>query len=383
MRKKIQKSLHKISMEYKILMGIWIGTGIVYGLSWKMKGAVDFYKTYIFPITTGGLAGFSSIFPFSLGEILIVAGILFLLLGVGILLLFLWKRNSVKVRKAGRLYFHSLLWILSWILVTETANCFVVYHATTVEEEKYGNHTFQQEELIALYNEVAEKCNTLSTQMERTENEAVVYDGDMEKDCKAAMKKLGEQFPYLKGYYPNPKQMINSDLMSQMYLCGIYFPFTMEANYNTTMYIMNQPATICHELSHTKGVILEDEANFFGFAACIESGNPFLEYSGYLSVLPYIAREVRKTIPEDVREAMQQVNETVVEDAVFLTRESWDKVEKKAVVSTNTANQAADAFLEKNLTVNGVKDGMVSYSRVVRLLLDYYHEENKEVIHNN
>lgn len=36
-----------------------------------------------------------------------------------------------------------------------------------------------------------------------------------------------------------------------------------------------------------------------------------------------------------------------------------------------TANKTTDKFLQGNLKANGVSDGMVSYSRVVRLLLDY------------
>ena len=35
-------------------------------------------------------------------------------------------------------------------------------------------------------------------------------------------------------------------------------------------------------------------------------------------------------------------------------------------------NKAADAFIDANLKVNGIADGKISYSRVVRLLLQYY-----------
>ena len=42
--------------------------------------------------------------------------------------------------------------------------------------------------------------------------------------------------------------MFFSDFMCQMYMCGYYFPFSMEANYNDVMSIMKKPATMCHEL---------------------------------------------------------------------------------------------------------------------------------------
>ena len=50
-------------------------------------------------------------------------------------------------------------------------------------------------------------------------------------------------------------------LYEPMDLMGIYFPFSMEANYNQDMYKAKLPDTICHELAHTKGYIQEDEAN--------------------------------------------------------------------------------------------------------------------------
>ena len=146
----------------------------------------------------------------------------------------------------------------------------------------------------------------------------------------------------------------------------------MEANYNTVMYPLNVPATICHEFSHLKGIILEDEANFFGFAACIESEDVYLQYSGYLSVLGYLARQVRKSVPEEIRKTMPVADEQVIQDDVFLTQAQWAQVEERAVMPTETVNKATNVFLEKNLTMNGIEDGIQSYSRVVRLVVKYY-----------
>ena len=146
----------------------------------------------------------------------------------------------------------------------------------------------------------------------------------------------------------------------------------MEANYNTVMYPVNLPATVCHEYSHLKGIILEDEANFFGFLACIESDDAYLQYSGYLSVLGYLSRQVQKSVPEEIRKTLPAANEQVRKDDIFLTQEQWEQVEKKAVFSTEAVNQATNAFLETNLTMNGITDGMQSYSRVVRLVVRYY-----------
>ena len=138
------------------------------------------------------------------------------------------------------------------------------------------------------------------------------------------------------------------------------------------MYPVNVPATVCHEYSHLKGIILEDEANFFGFLACIESDDVYLQYSGYLSVLGYLARQERKSVPEELRKTLPAASGLVQKDDIFLTEEQWEQVEKRAVFSTETVNEATNVFLETNLTMNGISDGIQSYSRVVRLVVKYY-----------
>lgn len=359
--------------RFKIGLAILLFTIFIYALSWKFPKAVDWYRLYLFPIGTNTMARVFSVFPFSVGEILIIAGILLLFVAVIAVILRLLLKKKLQLFFRG--YMELLGWIFLWVAVTETCNCFVMYHATTVEEACYKDTDLKEDTLTKLYEMLVANANRLSQEMERDEKGEVIYDGDLYAECKTAMQALGETYPYLKGYYPNPKPIVNSDFMSQQYLSGIYFPFTLEANYNQTMYIMNRPATICHELSHLKGVILEDEANYFGFLACIGSKDVYVEYSGYLSVLPYVSREVRKNVPLEVRKNLIRPNTYVQQDVVFLTEETWEKVEKKAIVSTETANKATNAFLESNLKTNGVTNGMESYREVVRLLLSWYQEK--------
>lgn len=345
-------------------------TILLYALSWRFPKAVDWYRLYLFPIGTNTLARLMSLVPWSVGEALIIAGIFLLPLGVVIGILFLFHRS--KMRRIAGCYMEVLCWVLLWAAVTETGNCFVLYHATTVEAACYGAIETDEATLVNLYEFLTKQANALSEQILRTEAGEAIYQGELYRECKSAMRALGEAYPYLRGYYPNPKPIANSDFMSQQYLSGIYFPFTLEANYNQTMHILNRPAAICHELSHLKGVILEDEANYFGFLACIASEDPFIAYSGYLSVLPYVGGEVAKTVSPEVKSTLTQPNAYVLEDGVFLTEEEWERVEQKALVETEAVNNATNAFLEGNLKTNGVGDGMVSYGRVVRLLCGWY-----------
>lgn len=370
---KILQSLHNRCILYLLLFitGIHI-------LAWNSKAFTNWYRRYLFPLLTGIPGRISGLFHGSVGEILIIAGVCLTLAEIVLLLLFLIKKAAGR---SGHSVFFKwnrrfVCWVLVYVYVTETLNCYILYHASTVEEQFYSDTDGDGTEgLIAAYTEAVMKANALSRQVARDADGRAVYEGTQQQlydACKQAMKKQGKKYPYLAGYYPDPKPIRASHFMSQQYLLGIYFPFTMEANYNTVMYPVNVPVTVCHEFSHLKGIILEDEANFFGFAACIESGDIYLQYSGYLSVLGYLARQVRESVPQEIRKTMVNADELVIRDDVFLTKEQWEKVEEKAVVPTETVKQAANAFLEKNLTMNGIEDGIKSYSRVVRLVVKYY-----------
>lgn len=83
---------------------------------------------------------------------------------------------------------------------------------------------------------------------------------------------------------------------------------------------------------------------------------------------------------KDAKKYLEQprIEEQVYEDKVFVTQKEWERIEKKAWISTETVEQVSDAFIETNLKVNGVADGKLSYSRVVRLLLQYQRATENE-----
>ena len=155
---------------------------------------------------------------------------------------------------------------------------------------------------------------------------------------------------------------------------GYYFPFSMEANYNAIMCKINMPVTMCHELSHLKGIIREDEANFIGYRACVDAEDDFFRYSAYLSVISYLDRDFYKAIGQndEIYESHPAISEQVMADKRFLTKETWDHVEETALIETETVKKVSNTFTETTLVLNGVKDGKISYSRVVDLLLLYY-----------
>ncbi len=179
----------------------------------------------------------------------------------------------------------------------------------------------------------------------------------------AAMQKAGEQFPVLAGFYPEPKEVAVSWILSVQQLCGIYSPFTIEANYNGDMPDYNVPHTMCHELSHLKGFMREDEANFIGYLACTLSDDPAFCYSGYLTGWVYagnaLASVDRAAYLALYGQLCAAARRDLQENNAF-----WDRYEGKVA---EAANQWNDVYLKMNDQPEGVR----SYGRMVDLMLAY------------
>lgn len=419
---------------YFIIVGIVVLLNVI---AWSSEPFCDWYIRYVFPIWVNTYGRLTGLFPFSVGEWLIVAGV-FLVIAAVILMIasaFRWIVRRCRVphvdkqdecsgapyvgkqdeysraphvtrpsttRGRGRFeklcygFFAFFTWVLLAVLVLMTLNCTILYHATPFSEKYFaavkstddGNEntdtgntaekgTYTLQDLTALRNMLVEKCNELSAKMPRTEDGEIIYEGNMRKKAISDMQALGETYDALQGFYPMPKPLYFSDFVSQQYMLGYYFPFSMEANYNKVAYVTNLPATMCHELAHLKGYIQEDEANFIGFLACVSSDDLLFQYSGYLSVLNYVNNDFYEAIGEDYERYMAEVRiaPQVYEDAVFVRQEDWDRIEKEALVDTEVVDAMSTGFVETSLKLNGVDDGMVAYSRVVGLLLQWYYQQ--------
>ena len=387
--------------------------------AWNSAPFCDWYIAHIFPIWVNTYGRLTGLFSFSVGEWLILAGLL--LVAMAAILPIVWgaaeliirlccrsesrrrvegpkeagdKPSPVSLRRFVKGFYRFFVWTLLSVCLVMTLNCFILYHASTFSQRYLsgGEEEYALEELMAVYNMVAEECLWLSEEIERDENGRALYSGskgkngetlDMADKARELMIQLGETYDQLDGYYPRPKALLSSDFMCQQYMCGYYFPFSMEANYNDVMYILNKPATMCHELAHLRGFIYEDEANFVAYLACVKSDDVFFRYAGNLSVLVYLNNDLYRAWQADpeayarAAEVMQPVAVTdqVWEDDTFVLQEEWDRINGKALIDTEIVDQASDIFIDTNLKVNGISDGSVSYSRVVRLLLQYYRTE--------
>ena len=345
----------------------------------------NWYTKTVFPIWSETYSRLTGLVAFSVGEWLLYIGVLLVLVlmvwGIAEAVLCIIRKKKKEKRHLSRgfiCYLKFMLWVTGIVSLEMTLTCFLQFHVSPMNERyPIGANTRDEyglAELTVLRDYMVEEVNALSLKMKRDDKGYLIYEEDMKIRAKLEMHRLSNQFPNLKGYYPAPKPFYFSDFFSQQYMMGYYFPFSMEANYNDKMYVLNMPASMCHELSHLKGFLLEDEANFIGYLACVGSDDAFFRYSGYMSVLGYLDRDFYDAIGQDndIYFSHPVISEQVIKDDIFLTDEAWEEVEEDALLDTEMVKEASDVIVETNLTINGVEDGKISYSRVVDLLLRYY-----------
>lgn len=335
--------------QYAAAGGILLAAAMILQVAARNAGGfATWYAHHIYPMLVGSIGRFFGIFPFSVVEIC-----LYLLIILSIVYAVRFFREPLRL--VSRTVF-----LVGLLLFSYTANCGVNYYAVPFSSYaglKTGLYT--KEELEDLCRFLVEKVNENVTEES--------YRGNRQEWRKEGIRAMGNaagQYECLGGFYPNPKEVACSYILSVQQLCGIYVPFTIEANFNGDMPDYNIPHTICHELSHLKGFMREDEANFIGYLACVSSESQAFRYSGYLMGWVYAGNALAKADMEAYMELRKQLDPQAEKDLQD-NNAFWDRYEGKVA---EAANQWNDAYLK----MNDQTDGVQSYGRVVDLMLAYY-----------
>ncbi len=349
-REKIRDIMRKMGdKEYFVGgAGLFAAAVLLQVLARNVTGMATWYAHHVYPLLVRVIGGFFGFFSFS-----VVEKVLYLLVWGGGL--YVWRFWREPRRVLARVFFGAGMMFFSY-----TCNCGVNYYAVPFSEYadlEVGTHSKE---------ELKELCKFLTKRVNETALEERYVDNRWawREESVRAMGRAGKKFPVLGGFYPKPKEVRMSSILSVQQLCGIYSPFTIEANYNKYMPSYNIPHTMCHELSHLKGFMREDEANFIGYLACVESERQAFRYSGFLTGWVYAGNALAEVDLESYLELRGQLCKQAKED-LRKNNAFWNKYEGKVA---EVANQMNDVYLK----ANDQSDGVQSYGRMVDLMLEYY-----------
>lgn len=336
----------------------------------RIPAVCDFYTDHIFWIWTETYGRITGLFPFSVGEIMLLLAVILILEWVISLFLLIFLHKKEVYRRYLRKYSKSLLALVLVVVLIMTLNCSMLYGCSKLDLKQRRTSEYTASEIQKLWNYVASQCNRLSTEVQRDAKGNPVYQGDRDKAVRNAMKKLSSEYPRFRGWYPHPKPIRSSYIMYQAYCTGVYFPFSMEANYNTYLSDLSYCATTAHELSHLKGYIYEDEADFMAYLACTSSEDPYLQYSGYLNVLGYLQNDYLASEPDSSQE-VALLDQVYADSANFTyTEDSYEEIEsEEPVFDQETVETFSEGITD---TYMEYYDATPNYEEVTKLMLAYY-----------
>lgn len=339
-----------------------LATGI-FLLRWFPAGA-EIYTHYAYPLVSCLLSAFSSIWPFSVGDVF-MAGACLWLVGYPF---YAWKRKKgvwPTLGKMGRF----LLWMYVWFYLAWGINYFrpSFYERAEIARTSYAEDDFRQflEEYIG-----GLKGNYLSTE----------GDGDwyakswwktgeqdkasVEEEITRGYREIAGRFKLVSPDRVLPvKWMLWSKAMSKVGVTGYMGPFFAEFNLNRELLNVEYPFTYAHELAHRLGVSSEAEANLCAFLITTNSSEPRIRFSGYFALLGYVMNNARRLLPaEEYRELLQKIPPEVI----GMYRQHLEYWRGKYTPWLGQIQQKVyNAYLKGNKISGGTKN----YSEVIGLLM--------------
>ncbi len=366
--KRLGKALSSALPWLAVLIPAALGT-FLYFYAGSHKAFANWYAHQIYPVWVGTVGRVFGWLPFSVNEFGIYA---LILLGIFWIVRDITRVTGHRQKKnwAGR-WLRTILAAAGSMWLIFMLGCGINYNRSTFAEE----YTLDlsggtKEELYYLTQIMVERVNGLADSVTRDGEGVMQVEADYKEQAVKAMRELGEEYDILKGFYPQPKAVFFSEFLSHEHICGVHSPYTSEAQYNRLITPYNIPHTICHELSHLKGFMREDEANFVGYLACVSSEDKSFQYSGYCLGYIYVSNALY-TVDYDHWDEQRlllcdAVSKDLSENSIY-----WSRYQTKLAEIKQTVN-------DNYLKFNHQEDGVKSYGRVVDLLLAYYRNEITE-----
>lgn len=159
------------------------------------------------------------------------------------------------------------------------------------------------------------------------------------------------------------KPLLSSVVFSWIGIGGFYFPFTGEANIDADAPEWQQPHTLAHEKAHQRFIASENEANFYGFLACIYTDDPFVQYSGWLFAQRQVLTALGVVDPWGFHHTVYRRLPGVQRDVNY-AREFWAQYDGPVA-------RLGDAVNDRYLRFNGVEGGIDSYSQSIELIVEW------------
>jgi hypothetical protein len=267
-----------------------------------------------------------------------------------------WKDNILKTLSfvSVAFFFFHLLWAMN-------------YYRMPLFEKMNIKREYSDEELIHFTEKLIVKTNEIHTEITHNPNIKVINPYSQEKIfmmTQNGFDHLSEQYSFFTYQKTSIKKSLFSLPLTYMGFGGYLNPFTNEAQVNDKLPMYGFPMVVCHEMAHQIGYASESECNFVGFLACVKNEDLYFQYSAYSLALRYCLRNIEMKDEKKLNQILEKINPGVLEN--FMESEKfWKKYD-------TFIDKGFHVLYDQFLKFNQQKDGMVSYSKFVDLLINHY-----------
>ena len=362
MQKKRKKLISTFATLSVILFFI---IGILYLFSDISYSFADFINSTLSHGFRRFMASIGDIFPFSLFELLIIC------LPV---IIFFVVRRAIKVFSDFRLRTRFIINFVAVVLLIYSGHLLAlgIAHNTTPLDEKMGLSEVEvtKDNLTETLRDLVEELNELTDRVPRDENGVFTHGysyPEISNKVSLAYTEFAEKYRLPSGYDSNAKGVMSGWAMSYLGITGIYSYVTGEANVNTYYPDYVTLFTTAHEMSHQRGILRENEANFVAYILLSNSDDPSLRYSAALNIYSYFTSALYRTDRDAYFEIVGELSDSVKTDirAANAVSEKYGDT-----IIEDISEWINDFYLESSGS-----GGIVSYSRVVELVLAYRYTE--------
>lgn len=324
-----------------------------------------YYSKGLYPHLAEALRLILGWVPFSIGDVLYLGAIVFLV----ILIVRVYKklRNKLKIKELvvpgllGLVRFGLVVWVAFSVLWG------LNYDRPGLAKEMSMQAAADSASVRALAQALALKLNLAAQALPRT------HHGQPRLDTlvAAAQAAFNKDSAFIAPYaYPSVKYSLFSPLSRYVGYTGYLNPFTGEAHLNREVPSFMKPFIICHEMAHQVGYARESDASMVAFLVGRQADQVQFRYSAYFNLYRTAAGAMARVDSAAVAQLQASLHPVVQDD--------FRKLDAYLQRFDNPVEKLMTSVYEKYLHLNNQPEGMASYSRVLNLVIGWTQKHGME-----
>lgn len=302
-----------------------------------------------------------NIFPFSLGDLLYISVVIYLIYAFIRLIKLLFKK---EFKSAGMLFTGCIIGVQVGLLAFYLFWGMNYFRPSAAQRLNLRDTSFTTADLKAVTKLLIDSANTTRarvTAADMAQSNSTIY-----QTAVKAVSALSADSVNFRAFHPDIKPSLLTPLLNYIGTSGYYNPFTSEAQINYQMPVFNRPFVACHEMSHQMGYGAEDEADFSGFIVAVRSKDRLLRYSAYHLAVQEFMHSLGRRDTVAFKELKKTISKDVHQDYVT-ERDYWMSYENKL-------SAISSIFYDGFLKANNQPQGLETYNRMVLLVMAWSRE---------